>query len=286
MNSLLINQNNPEHIKLLKASAVAYSKAKVGEVKVTYFFIFLAIAYPICYLIVKNDVAKLVLYGFSFFLTVMAQILTDYFKGNTSKGAILKEEYDTLIFDLPWKSTLKKLERTEIIHLARQYKGEEIKDWYSPNLSPSITHNIAIAILQHSNTSWDIRLRKLYRKLLIAILVFYSIVLTAIFVILKVEPLNIFLLLFSLLAFYIHFISLIRGHSGTIAKREVISKHLNEIIREGKGIEETELRDIQDEIYTTRQESAKVPNFFFRWYKEQMNSEAEEYIAEVNQIYH
>lgn len=282
---LLSKQNDPENIKLLRASTVAYSKAKGGEIKITYFLLFLSVAYPLCYLFIKDDNIKLTLFGCSFLLTVLVQIFTGIFKGNTSKGAIFKEEFDTLIFNLPWKSTLKKPERREVLHFSQQYKGGEIKDWYSPNLSQSIDHNIAVAILQHSNTSWDIELRKTYRRWLFNFIVGYSIVLSAFFIVKKVDGLTIFLLLFSLLSFFTHFISLIRGHSAAIDKREAISKHLDEIIRNKKYIGTNELRDIQDEIYSTRQEAAKVPNFFFRWYQEQMNLEAEEYISEVNNIY-
>lgn len=284
-NSILQKQNDPEQIKLLRASTVAYTSAKNGEIKVTYFLLFLAVAYPICYLFIKDDNMKLVLFGCSFLLTILIQIFSSSFKGNTSKGAIFKEEFDIMIFNLPWKSTLKKPDRREVLHFSQLYKGAEIKDWYSPNLAANIDSNIAVAILQHSNTSWDIELRKGYRKWLTNFLVFYSITLFIFFVVLKVDAMTIFLLLFSLLSVFTHFITLIRGHSGTIEKRETISKHLDEIIRSKKYIGTNELRDIQDEIYSTRQEAAKVPNFFFRWYQKQMNEEAEEYITEVNNIY-
>lgn len=285
MNQILNNQNEPENVKLLKASTVAYTKAKSGEIKVTYFLLFLAFAYPICYLFIKDDNIKLVLFGCSFLLTILIQIFSISFKGNTSKGAIFKEEFDTIIFNLPWKSTLKKPDRREVLHYSQLYKGAEIKDWYSTNLLADIDSNIAVAILQHSNTSWDIELRKAYRRWLINFLSVYSIVLFTFFVIMKVDALTIFLLLFSLLSFFTHFISLIRGHSETIDKRETISKHLDEIIRNKKYIGTNELRDIQDEIYSTRQEAAKVPNYFFRWYQKQLNIEAEEYIEEANKIY-
>lgn len=285
MNEILKKQNDSELIKLLRASTVAYSKAKSGEIRITYFLLFLAVAYPICYLFTKDDNIKLILFGCSFLLTILIQIFTSSFNGNTSKGAIFKEEFDTIIFNLPWKSTLKKPDRREVLHFSQLYKGKEIKDWYSPNLSKCIDNNIAIAILQHSNTSWDIELRKAYRSWLINFLTFYSIILFAFFVILNVDALTIFLLLFSLLSFFTHLISLISGHSGTINKRESISKHLDEIIRNKKYIGTNELRDIQDEIYYTRQEAAKVPNFFFRWHQKRSNAEIEEYIEEVNNIY-
>lgn len=207
-NSIVSKQNDPENIKLLRASTVAYSNAKAGEIKITYFLLFLAIAYPFCYLFIKDENIKLGLFGCSFLLTILIQIFTSSFKGNTSKGAIFKEEFDTIIFNLPWKSTLKKPDRREVLHFSQLYKGDEIKDWYSPNLSTNIDSNIAVAVLQHSNTSWDIELRKAYRKWLIYFIVIYSIVLFGFFVVLKTDAMTIFLLLFSLLSF-----SLISFHS-------------------------------------------------------------------------
>jgi hypothetical protein len=174
VHEILSKQNNNEHIKLLRASTVAYAKAKSGEIKVTYFLLFLAFAYPIAYLLIKEDDIKLALFGCSFGLTVLMQIFSERFKGNTSKGAIFKEEFDTTVFDLRWKSTFTKPDRREVLHLSQQYRGDEIKDWYSPNLSPTIEHEIAVAILQHSNTSWDIELRKSYRRWLINFLIGYS----------------------------------------------------------------------------------------------------------------
>lgn len=279
------NQNDPQHIKLLRASAAAYSAAKSGEIKITYFLLFLAVAYPVTYLFIKDENAKLVLFGCSFLLAVAVQIFSVKFMGRTYKGAIFKEEFDTSLFNLPWKFTIKKPDPGEVSHYSQQYKGKEIKDWYSTNLSPSIPHNTAVAVLQHSNTSWDIELRKTYRRWLIKFLAFYSILLLTVFVIKKADALTIFFVLFSVLSFYIHFISLIRGHSGAIKKREAISKYLDEIIQNKKHIGTDELRDIQDEIYATRQEPAKVPNFFFRWHKKQMNVNAENYIDSVNKIY-
>ena len=284
-NSIIENQNKPEYIKLLRASTAAYTKAKSGEVKITYFLLFLSIAYPLCYLFTKDESVKLILFACSFLLTVIVQIFSDNFKGNTSKGAIFKEEFDTSLFNLRWKSTLKRPDHSEISQYSIQYKGNEIKNWYSTNLSETIPHNIIIAVLQHSNTSWDVALRKTYRKYLINFIVFYSIALFAIFVIKKTDGLTIFLLLFSLLSLYTHFISLIRGNSWAIEKRESISKHLDEIIQKKHSVTLQELRDIQDEIYITRQEPTKVPNFFFNWYKKEMNATAEDYIAMVNEIY-
>ncbi len=70
-----------------------------------------------------------------------------------------------------------------------------------------------------------------------------------------------------------------------ISKREAISRHLDEIIRRRRFVSLAELRDIQDEIYLTRREPAKVPDFFFRLRRKSLNAEIEDYIEEVNRIY-
>lgn len=285
MNPILNKQNDPEMVKLLKASTVAYTKAKGGEIKITYFLIFLAFAYPISYVLIGDEGVKLTLFGCSFLLTVLVQIFTNSFKGDTSKGAILKEEFDTTLFNLPWKSTLKKPDHAEVSKLSLKYKGNKIKDWYSLNLSEALPNNISIAVLQHTNTSWDIDLRIAFRKWLTGFLVVYSIVLWIFLIYRNTDGKTIFSIYFTTLSFYSHFITLISGHTSAINKRKAISTHLDEIILNKKYIGTDELRDIQDEIYISRQEAAKVPNFFFRWSKKQMNEIADDYIKSVNIIY-
>lgn len=285
MNEILNKQNDSELIKLLRASTVAYTKAKNGEIKITYFLIFLAFAYPVTYILIEDENIKHVLFGCSFLLTVLVQLFTNSFKGNTSKGALFKEEFDTTIFNLRWKSTLKKPEHSEISKFSLEYKGNEIKDWYSPNISATIPQNITIAVLQHSNTSWDIELRIIYRRWLAVFLIAYTIALWVFLISFNSKSMTIFLIYFSILSFYTHFITLIRGHSSVIDRRKAISKHLDEIILNKKHVSTDELRDTQDEIYISRQEAAKVPNFLFRWYQKKMNAVAEDYIETVNKIY-
>jgi len=285
MNSILNYQNEPVNIKLLKASTVAYSKAKAGENKISIFFIFLAFAYPISYIIIGDERVKLTLFGCSFLLAVLVLVFTDSFKGKTSKGAILKEEFDIALFNLPWKSTLRRPDHAEVSKLSLQYKGEEIRDWYSLNLSEAIPKNISIAVLQHTNTSWDIDLRKLFSGCLTGFVVAYSITLWIFLVFINADGKTIFLIYFAILSFYTHFITLIRGHISAINKRKAISSYLDEIIRNKRNIGINKLRDIQDEIYSSRLEPAKVPDFFFRMFWKRMNASAEDYIQLINKFY-
>ena len=259
-------QNLPENIKLLQASSAAYKKAKSKEFIFTYVILLLAIIYPFSYVFSDNEDMKLILFGCSFLITVLTQILTTYFSGNTSKGALLKEEFDVRLFQIPWKFTLPKPDQAEISKLSLQYKGNPIKDWYSPNLLPSIPKSTAIGICQRINCGWDIELRTLYRNTLQIIMISYSMLLLIFIVVTGIDGKTIFSILFSILSFYTHFINLISGNTTAIKKRKAISQKLDEYVNNQKELSIQNLRDIQDEIYNTRKETAKVPDFFFRQY--------------------
>lgn len=285
MNPLLNKQNDMQLIKLLKASSVSYKKAKYWEIRITYFFVILAFAYPITYVIVQNEKIRLLLLICSFILAILSQLFFNRFKGNTTEGALFKEEFDVILFGIRWKSTLNKVNHKDVSRLSNQYKGKEIQDWYSKSLSNNVPRNIAIAVCQYSNTVWDIELRKNYLDWLKGFIMAYSISLFVFFVILDVNGQIIFSTCLSIMTFYVHFFTIIRGHASVIGKREAISRKLDGIILNKLEIPLEELRDIQDDILATRQEPAKVPNFFFRLYKKKLEIEFEDYLDNVNRTY-
>ncbi len=267
------------------ASSAAYRNAKRGEIFITFFILLLSYAYPITYIFIKDETTKLILFAFSFVLSIAIQILTGVLKDNTSKGALFKEEFDVTLFGLPWKTTLKKPEQADVIKYARKYRGSPPVNWYSVRLSENLPDEIAVAAFQHTNTSWDIGLRKKYKKWLIAYMMIYTAALAAMLAVKQADFLTVFFTMFSVFMFYSHFITLIRGHSSAINKREAVSALLDDVIFMRKSADMRGLRDIQDEIYFTRQESAKVPDFFFRFYKNNLNKDAEALIEKVNGAY-
>jgi hypothetical protein len=285
-------QNKDENIRLLEASSVAYKEAKKWEIVITVTILVLAIGYSASFLFFKGSVLfltnidfKLCLSIVSFILTILIQVFSGKLKGDTAKGAILKEQFDISVFNLPYKSTIKEIESREIIRLFNEYNGDKIKNWYSPNISVSIPENTIVAILQYTNTNWDIQLRKKYTNAVKIFLAVYSVIIILLLIILKTDLLTSFLLVSSLTSFYTHFIGVIRGNDSAIKKRKAISSGLDKDILMKKSFDKQRLRDFQDEIYSTRQESAKVPDFFFRKYKDQLNQETEAYIDIVNKVY-
>ena len=286
MNPILSTQNSPHLLNLLRSSTLAYKRAKYWEIRITYFLIFLAVAYPAAlFIFSNNNTLKLILFSFSFTLTVALWFLNPKIKGNTYKGAILKEEFDVLLFNLPRKSTITKPTKHEIETLSKNYKGQEIKNWYSPNISPTIPTNTFIALCQRTNTNWDIKLRIKYKNCLLWFIIIYSTILFFLFLYFQTTFVNIFLTTFCILGFYSHFITQYNGHKESIKKRKTLNTKLETVIINKQNISTSELRDIQDEIFITRLESAKVPNYFFQCFKETLNTETEVYIKKVNKIY-
>lgn len=244
----------------------------------------LAIGYPIAYLVIRSENAKHILFGVAFLITVASWILTDIFKGDASKGALFKEEFDVTLFRLPWKFLLSKPDIVDIISFSKRFKGD-IKNWYSPTISETIPHYTAIAICQRVNSGWDIVLRRRYRRFLYGIISIHFLIVLTTCVVLSVDALTMFLLYFSLLSFYGHFLTLIRGNTGAIKKRQIIVSKLDHYINNKKEFQIDNLRDVQDEIYNIRQEPAKVPDTFFRLYNKKIKQQLEEYIQEINKRY-
>ncbi len=282
MNQVLAQQNDKELIKLLKASKVAYANSKRIENITTLFLLMLALVYPVYFVYSSNEDVKLVLFGCTFLIAFLVQVFSGHLKGNTHRGALFKEEFDVALFNLPWKSTLKRPDKAELIHYSKKYRGAPLKNWYPPHISANIAADKTIAICQRINSGWDISLRKKYSVALKTVLIIYTLTLCGFFVVKSVDARTIFAVFFSVLSFYTHFLAILRGHQVVISKREKIRDRLDEMISGTLPINEQALRDIQDEIYLTRQEPAKVPDFFFWLYKKKFNAEYRFFIDCIN----
>lgn len=285
MKDFLRNQNDPALINLLKASTVAYARAKKGENVITLSVVILSTLYPVAYIFYKGDESILFwLFFSSFILSIIVSVLASAFSVSTFLGAAIKEEFDTRLFSMRWKTTIKKADRLKISELADKCK-QEISDWYPPNIEKQIPHSLQVALCQRCNTAWDINLRKKYVLYLYVFLSVYSIVLIYLFVVFNLNASIVLYILFSVLAMYIHLIDIVRGHIQSICNREEINKILDDIIENKKMPDDNLLRDIQDEIHATRALPAKVPDFFFKIHNKKMNSDYLSYVDKINLLY-
>jgi len=278
-------QNKPDNIELLKASNVAYNNAKSNEFKFSYVFLILGVLYPVAYILLKNEDVKHSLFAISLFLTVFYQLFNEWFKGNTTMGALLKEEFDLNVFGLPRKFMFADLEPINIGRLAEKYRGNEIIDWYSSKISGSISKNTTIAICQRVNSKWDADLRTKFNTSLISFVISHFLIMIVLGILVLQDFLTSFLLIFSLASFYTHFITIIRGNHSAISKRNKIVAKLDSYINHKREFTIENLRDVQDEILSVRQEPSKVPDFFFKKYNPKFKLDHEKYIVRMNALY-
>ncbi len=283
--TFLSKQNDNEPIKLLRAFSVAYTNAKKRENGISIVYLFLALVYPIFYVVSNDPETKLLLFQVSLFITVIVQIFAPFFKTTTIKGALIQEEFDTYLFEMPWKVTYKKVDPFEVSRLSVTYNGDEIKDWYPTNFSDTTPKQIIIAICQRSNTAYDIEVRKKYSVWLLVFLIVYSICLLLTVFLSNTGGNTFFFICFSIISFYTHFVSIWRGQRNVIEKLNSLNSKLDNFIFNKIEPKTQELRDIQDEIFLARQESAKVPNMLFRLWKKELDKSFDDLMSRINKKY-
>ncbi len=284
MLNILTRQNSPQLIRLLKASGQAYARAKLLENTISVFMFLMGFIYPVIYLFVHNDSIKNMAFGVSLGISIFSELVMAIYKSNTEKGAIIREQFDVTLFKLPWKSTIHKVSESEISALAVKF-DHDVSNWYSSSISGQIPDHQMVAICQMLNAAWDISLRKKYRRVLLVGITLYTLVLITLTVVIKADMLTFFLMAFSLSSIYKHYITILRGNNGVIKKRGKLLKQIERLVMSNTYPTETELRDFQDEIFHTRQETAKVPDWFARFTKKNCSKEMDDLIAKVNTVY-
>ena len=165
MNTLLQDQNKEPYLRLLCAQREAYRRAK----KVQYIdFISLLIALiPTVFLFVdlgvdedgtslNRKVLSYIAVGGVFWTvgSVFAQMWMDK---QTKLGATIQDKFDTQLFNLESNDVLidYDVDTSRIVELGRRYNKEDMKDWYSINIPPSV-HNDASVLLAYF-MQWDFR---------------------------------------------------------------------------------------------------------------------------------
>lgn len=283
MHPLLEKQNNPENISLLKAASVSYSEAKLLEVTFLRLMFFLAVVYLLIFVKIKNEEIKFAVSLFSFLFNISMNVVVDFIKHKISNGALLKEEFDTRVFELPWKFTVKKATRIHAEKLAAKYHGIGLTNWYPENFSSSLPDEVIIGACQRINAGWDIKIRKAFLGFLHFVITLYSVLLVTFIFLFAVDWFTVLLILFSNLSFYVYFINQIRGHNAVIKTRQNLEEILDGFLLVQKKIPTTEiLRDVQDEILSTRQSVTIVPDFYYRFFRKKHAASFEKFIDEIN----
>jgi hypothetical protein len=270
MNRITQKQNEIKFIEYLKAQRVAYSQCKVYQI-FDVISVLMAIVLPIIGILNKDIVSYLGAFGVLW--TIIYLVTENYRKKKTEQGAKIQEQFDTELFEISWNEILckSKINSDTQIDLAKDYKGNDLSNWYSLEVDSSLPKSIAIILCQRINFSWELKLRKRYVTFLIILLGAYYGLFIAFFIYKNIGFYDILLLIAPSLSFLIYGVQnslSLKNHINS--KNETlgqIDQILNKYSTNREIPNESILRQIQDIIYSERTVPEKIPDWFYKFSK-------------------
>lgn len=287
MNNILAEQNSETSIKLLKAQRIAYDKAKNYQI-VDLVSILIAVVPPVLILNNLNYANYLSVIGvFWTGIAISSEIAR---KEITKLGATIQEQFDVELFKLPWNRVLvmDKIEVNKIIELSREYKKEDLKDWYSKEVDNSIEHLIAVLLHYKTNIIWGSSLRDKYNSFLVFCLLFYYGGSIAISIYKNTGIFDFSVWIAPSLPFLVYCITTIKNQKEIIERYKDISKSINKFIDNYIAKKETPsenlLRQIQDLFFIQRLNPHKIPNWFYSMHRKKTEGVADEAIRLIKAL--
>jgi hypothetical protein len=200
------------------------------------------------------------------------------------QGALLQEMFDTALFHLPWRSTVagEPIPEPDVSQLARRLPRGCAKDrrilagWYDS--TDGVHHPYDVLIAQEQNLGWDARLRRRYAALVLtAALVWSGLGLAAGMLIADATIVNTLLSFFiPSLAVYQIALEIWSGQQRVASERSRLAHVVTAELRaaqpgpvrnsEWRRVRDV-ARDIQDGILRTRLDASRVPEWFYKRYR-------------------
>lgn len=189
MASIDIEQNKPECLGWLKAQRRYYAQAK--SVQTAYLVI--ALALPIFGLYAASffsedrliTVKATVAYVSILLLLAEVGILSGLQRDLTKKAAKIQELFDTKVLFIPWSKFVvgTKIDAEDIKIISMDEFSEEDKkqftDWYEPTVG-TLPIELGRLICQRTNITYDMRVRRLYARGLLALVIVLVVILSLI----------------------------------------------------------------------------------------------------------
>ncbi|OXM50616.1 transposase [Amycolatopsis thailandensis] len=276
-------QLDDDMILLQRAAAASHRRGQLLEAIRVDAALVLAVA-GVVFTLVGQGRTLVLIVGCVWF--VVSTFLLKGLAGNTARqGALLQEMFDTALFHMPWRSTVAgdPIPEPDVRRLARQLpqgskKDKRITDgWYDP--THDVHHPYDVFIAQEQNLSWDARLRRRYSYLIATVAFLWTAI--GLFAGLAVANATIVdtILSFvvpSLAAYQIAY-DIWSSQRKVAGERERLIKVVNAELSNGHPgpVPDTEwhrlrnvARDVQDGVLRTRLEPARVPEWFYKRFRD------------------
>ena len=277
-------QLDEDMLRLQRAAAASHQRGQLIEAIRVNAAVALAIA-GIVVTLVGHGRSVVSIVGAAWFV-ISAFFLRRAAATTARHGALLQEMFDTSLFYLPWRSTVAgdPVPEPDVAQLARRLRPGCAKDqriragWYDPTDGVQYPYDVLIA--QEQNLGWDARLRRRYAALVVAAAVIWSALGLAAGMLIANATIVGTLLSFFIpsLAIYQIALEIWSGQQRVSAERQRLTQEVTSELRKAQpgAITDAEwhrlrevARNIQDGIMRTRLDVSRVPEWFYRHYRNQ-----------------
>ena len=275
-------QLDEDMVRLQRAAAASHQRGQLIEAIRVNAAVALATAGIIVTLLGHGRTAVSII-GAAWF-AVSAFFLRRAATSTARQGALLQEMFDTQLFHLPWRPTVAgdQVPEPDVAQLARRLRPGCKKDqrilagWYDP--TGGVHHPYDVLIAQEQNLGWDARLRRRYATLVVAAAVTWSgLGLIAGLLIAGATVVGTLVSFFiPSLAIYQIALEIWIGQQRVATERQRLSRLVTAELRAARpgAIGNSEwrrlrqvARDVQDGILRTRLDVSRVPEWFYRRYR-------------------
>jgi len=285
--SIYIKQNSPKNIKLLTAQRHLYQQAKTLQRWRTIGTVGLAAIAPFVMFVFPQSKTIMGMAG-GLWLLISKLIFEDIEAGKIKTAAIIQEQFDTILFDLPWNSAISgnKVEPEIISSAARTIKGEkaELENWYSD--TGNIPYPGDVILCQRAGLVWDWRLRQYYAWVIGAMTAFLFIFGIVLALITNQTVIDYFLALFlPSLSALLKGIEITRKHNKIAGEKLKLEKRILTIwttfLNDQDSVTKEHCRQIQDGIFILRSQGPLVPDKWYEWLKNRYQIDMESAVLEL-----
>ncbi len=204
-------------------------------------------------------------------------------KREARRGATVQEMFDVDLFGLPWNQTAAgdRLPPHEVNYLVRKFtpsrgRGDRLRDWYVD--TDGVPQPYDVLICQEQNLGWDARLRRRWARVLLSAVIVWTLlgILVGYLADLTVAE--------TVARWYLPAAAaLLLGIDGYRIQREVAAERERIVPLIQEEIDRAQppplpaaefrrllktAREIQDVILTTRKQVARVPEWFYAWFRD------------------
>jgi hypothetical protein len=281
MNRLIEEQNELKYLRLLNAQRIAYSNAK----RLLFFdIISILIAFSPTFLLALDLNLANIIAVIGVFWTIISIFSQVFIERQTRTGAVIQDEFDTMLFGLKWNHVLvgEKIETSSILALSKKYRKDDMKDWYSLEIPKNIEKEAAVLLAYKCNAIWGIDQRKKYIIFIKTMIIIYYGGMMGLSIYKNIGLYDMSMWLAPSIPALVFGISTIKLQNGIIEACLKINKVVDQLFDEYKTTAKiptkVELRQIQDLFFTQRLIPNKVPDWFYAIFKSHHSKIADETI--------